>query len=123
MQRRVGAAIAEVCFRVMLVRYRDRARGRQRRSGSPRTVIALFILVFVDAHDAATPLPGALARAAEEALGSDVSVAVRTFASDLATPALVEAGRAEHATVVARINWADEQRSEARLEVVSTEGG
>ena len=86
-------------------------------------MIALVILVLVDAHDAATPLPGALARAAEEALGSDVSVSIRTVASDVATPALVEVGRAEHATAVARITWTDEQRSEARLDVVSTDGG
>ena len=91
--------------------------------GWPRTVIALVILVFVDAHDAATPLPGALARAAEEALGSDVSVSIRTLASDVAPPGLVEPGRAEHATAVARITWTDEQRSEARLDVLSTDGG
>ena len=45
------------------------------------TVIALVILVLVDAHDAATPLPGALARAAEEALGADASVSIRTVAT------------------------------------------
>ena len=86
-------------------------------------MIALVILVLVDAHDAATPLPGALARAAEEALGSDVSVSIRTVASDVATPGLVETGRAAHATAVARITWTDEQRSEARLDVLSTDGG
>jgi len=86
-------------------------------------VIALLILVFVDAHDAATPLPAELARAAEEALGSDVSVSIRTLANDMPTPALVEAGRAEHATAVASISWSDEQRSEARLAVLSTDGG
>ena len=107
----------------MLVRYRDRARSRQATVGWPRTVIALVILVLVDAHDAATPLPGALARAAEEALGSDVSVSIRTVASDVATPGLVETGRAAHATAVARITWTDEQRSEARLDVLSTDGG
>ena len=86
-------------------------------------MIALVILVLVDSHDAATPLPGALARAAEEALGSDVSVSIRTVASEMATPALVELGRAAHATAVARIAWTDEQRSEARLDVLSTNGG
>ena len=86
-------------------------------------MIALVILVFIDAHDAATPLPDALARAAEEALGSDVSVSMRTLADDVPTPALIDAGRAEHATAVARITWANEQRSEARLDVVSIDGG
>jgi len=86
-------------------------------------VIALVILVFVDSHDAATPLPAALARAAEEALGSDVSVSIRTYQDDpLATP-LVDAGRAAHATAVARVTWTDDQRSQARLDVVSTDGG
>jgi hypothetical protein len=85
-------------------------------------VIALVILVFVDAQDAATPLPGALARAAEEALGSDVSVSIRALASDVAAPELIEAGRAEHASAVARITWTDERRSEARLDVVSPDG-
>ena len=86
-------------------------------------MIALVLLVFVDAHDAATPLPGALARAAEEALGSDVSVSIRTVASDMPTPALIEAGRAVHATAVAKITWADEQRSAGRLDVLSVDGG
>jgi len=85
-------------------------------------VIALVILVFVDAHDAATPLPGALARAAEVALGADASVSIRTLANDLPAAALADAGRAEHATAVARITWANEQRLEARLDVV-TDGG
>jgi len=86
-------------------------------------VIALVILVFVDAHDAATPLPGALARAAEVALGADASVSIRTLANDLPAAALADAGRAEHATAVARITWANEQRLEARLDVVVTDGG
>jgi hypothetical protein len=89
----------------------------------PAPVLALVILVFVDAHDAATPLPGALARAAQEALGSDVSVAIRDVANDLPPVALVDAGRAAHATAVARIIWADERRLEARLDVVTVDGG
>jgi len=86
-------------------------------------VIALVILVFVDAHDAATPLPGALARAAEEALGSDASVSIRTLPPDASATALLDAGRAAHATAVARIAWVDERHAEARLEIVSPEGG
>lgn len=86
-------------------------------------MIALLILVFVDAHDAATPLPGALARAAEEALGAGARVSIRTV--DRASPvtALADAGRAEHAAAVARIAWTDERRTEARLEVVGADGG
>jgi hypothetical protein len=107
----------------MLVRYRDRTRVRHAAVPSPRApVLALVILVFVDAHDAATPLPGALAHAAEEALGSDVSVSIRNLASDLPPAALVDAGRAAHATAVARITWTDERRLEARLDVVPVGG-
>jgi hypothetical protein len=87
-----------------------------------RTVIALVILVFVDAHDAATPLPGALARAAEQALGPSASVSIQTLTQDVPAAALIDAGRAESATAVARITWADERRIEARLEVVATDG-
>ena len=86
-------------------------------------MIALLILVFVDAHDAATPLPGALARAAEEALGSGVSVSIRTVDRPSSIAGLADAGRAEHAAAVARIAWSDERRSEARLEVIGAEGG
>jgi len=85
-------------------------------------VIALIILVFVDAHDAATPLPGALARAAEEALGPESSVSVRALAGETPPATLVDAGRAAHATAVARISWTDARRAEARLEVVATDG-
>jgi hypothetical protein len=94
-----------------------------RRSRCAAPVLALVILVFVDAHDAATPLPAALARAAEEALGSAASVAIRSAASDTPPAALVEAGRVEHATAVARITWVDERRLEARLDVVTVDGG
>jgi hypothetical protein len=98
---------------------------RQARGGSVARapVLALVILVFVDAHDAATPLPGALARAAEEALGSDASVSIRNLANNLPPAALVDAGRAEHATAVARVTWTDERRLEARLDVVAVGGG
>jgi hypothetical protein len=86
-------------------------------------VIALLILVFVDAHDAATPLPGALARAAEEALGSGARVSIRTVDRPWPIMGLAEAGRAERAAAVARIAWTDERRTEARLEVIGAEGG
>jgi len=94
-----------------------------RRSRCAAPVLALVILVFVDAHDAATPLPAALARAAEEALGSAASVAIRNAARDAPPAALVEAGRAAHATAIARITWVDERRLEARLDVVAVDGG
>ena len=86
-------------------------------------MFALIILVFVDAHDAATPLPGALARSAEEALGSDFSVSIRNLEGDSPPTALVDAGRAAHASAVARVTWTDERRLEARLDVVPVEGG
>jgi hypothetical protein len=86
-------------------------------------VIPLVILVFVDAHDAATPLPAALARAAEEALGSAASVSIRPIANDAQSAALVDAGRAEHAAAVVRLAWTDEPRAEARLDVLPVDGG
>lgn len=87
-------------------------------------MIALLILVFVDAHDAATPLPGALARAAEEALGVGVSVSIRTLDQPPASAiALAGAARTEHAAAAARIAWVDERRAEARLEVAGADGG
>ena len=86
-------------------------------------MIALLILVFVDAHDAATPLPGALARAAEEALGSGARVSIRTLDRPWPIMGLADAGRAEHAAAVARIAWTDERRTEARLEVIGADGG
>ena len=86
-------------------------------------MIALLILVFVDAHDAATPLPGALARAAEEALGPAASVSIRSLPPDATTAMLLDAGRAAHATAVARVAWVDERHAEARLEIVGADGG
>ena len=95
--------------------------GRGRRA---RPVIALLILVFVDAHDAATPLPGALARAAEEALGRRRQRLDPNRSIGLCRSAgLADAGRAEHAAAVARIAWSDERRTEARLEVLGADGG
>lgn len=85
-------------------------------------MIALVILVFVDSHDAATPLPGALARAAEEALGPDASVSIRTLPPDASASSLLDAGRAAHATAVARVAWVDERHAEARLEIVADAG-
>jgi hypothetical protein len=100
-----------------------RESGKRKSGRRARPVIALLILVFVDAHDAATPLPGALARAAEEALGAGASVSIRTLARPPPVTGLVDAGRAAHAAAVARIAWTDERRTEARLEVLGTDGG
>lgn len=86
-------------------------------------MIALVILVFVDAHDAATPLPGALARAAEEALRPDASVSIRPLPPDATTTSLIDAGRAAHATAVARVAWVDERHTEARLEIIGGDNG
>jgi hypothetical protein len=100
-----------------------RAAGKRKSGRRAHPVIALLILVFVDAHDAATPLPGALARAAEEALGSGVSVSIRTVEQPPPIAGLADAGRAERAAAVARIAWTDERRTQARLEVIGAEGG
>ena len=84
-------------------------------------MLALVILVFVDAVDAGSPLPVAVARAAEEALGPDVTVSTRRLAGDSPLNALVDSAREEHATIVARITWTDEKRTSARLEVAATD--
>jgi hypothetical protein len=84
-------------------------------------MIGLLILVIVDAHDAATPLPGALARAAEEALGPDVAVSTQTI-TDSSAAATLEAGRAARAAFVAEVTWSDERRTKAHLAVAAVDG-
>jgi hypothetical protein len=86
-------------------------------------VIALVILVFVEAQDAGSPLSGALARAAEEGLGPGAAVSIRTIDRGVPDRALLDAGRAESATAVARISWLNERRLEARVEVITTATG
>jgi hypothetical protein len=85
-------------------------------------VLPFLILVFVDAHDAATPLPDTLARAAEEALGAQVAVSTRPLADDAPAAALVDAGRAGHAAIAAHLLWLDDQHVHARLDVVAVDG-
>jgi len=85
-------------------------------------VVALVILIFVDAVDAGSPLPGAVAQAAQEALGADVTVTTRRLDAAAPLAALVDKGRDDHATMIARITWMDEKRSNARLEVAATDG-
>jgi len=100
------------------------SRGRVARSRLARrtgvsywAVIALVILVFLDAADAATPLPETLARAAEQALGPGAKVAVRVVPGPVLDRELIDAGKAEAATAVARLTWVDARRSQANLEV------
>jgi hypothetical protein len=113
-----ASAIAMRGFCVMIARYRDPLEIRQRRAD----VIPFLILVFVDAHDVATPLPEALVRAAGEALGQKVAVSTHPLADAAPAAALVEAGRAGRATIAAQVTWLDPQRSQARLDVVSVDG-
>ena len=80
-------------------------------------MIALVILVFLDAGDAGTPLPETLARAAEQALGPGAKVAVRTVTGPILERELLDAGKAAAATAVARLTWVDAQRSQANLEI------
>lgn len=80
-------------------------------------MIALAILVFLDAADAGTPLPEALARAAEQALGPRTKVAVRGVAGLLSEREMLEAGRATAATAVARLTWLDAQHLRATLDL------
>lgn len=78
-------------------------------------VVALLILVFLDAQDVGTPLPQALARAAEQALGTGATVVIRPIPAATSERELLEAGRAEKATAVARLTWSDGRRSRAEL--------
>jgi len=80
-------------------------------------VIALVILVFLDAADAGTPLPEALARAAEQALGPGTKVAVRGVADPLSEREMLDAGKAAAATAVARLTWLDAQHLRATLDL------
>jgi hypothetical protein len=86
-------------------------------------VIALVILVFLDAADAGTPLPETLARAAEQALGPGAKVAVRAVPGPVLDRELIEAGKSEAAAAVARLTWVDARRSQAHLEVHVLGGG
>jgi len=90
--------------------------------GTPRrrlqiVVIALVILVFLDAGDAGTQLPETLARAAEQALGPSAQVAIRLLEGPRPERELTDAGKAASATAVARLTWVDARRSRANLEV------
>jgi hypothetical protein len=85
-------------------------------------VIPLVIIVFIDAHDAATALPAALTRAVEHALRIRPTVAVWQPAAD-PEPSLAERGRAAGSTVAARISWNDQTQLDARVEVVHVETG
>lgn len=81
-------------------------------------MVALVILVFLDVVDAATPLPAALARAAERALGSGTTVMIRSVSAEPPERDLVAAGRAAGAAAVARLSWSDSQRLHGRLRVL-----
>jgi hypothetical protein len=80
-------------------------------------VIPFIILLFVDAQDLGTPWPEALARAAEQALGSSARVSVRSIDRDAPAPTLVARARQEDAGAVARVSWAGTQHFHARVEV------
>ena len=86
-------------------------------------MIALVILVFVEAQDATSPMATALTRAAEEGLGADAAVLVRV--GDRQTPdrALLDAGQAVRATAVVRVAWQGDARLGARLEMIVTATG
>ena len=86
-------------------------------------MIPFIIFLFVEAPELTTPWPDALARAAEEALGSSATVSVRSFERDTPAPALVARARQEGAGAVARVSWAGTQRSHARLEVTLVANG
>jgi len=100
-----------------------RSRLARRTGVSHSVVIALVILVFLEAADAGTPLPEALARAAEQALGPGAKVVVRVAPGSVPDRDLIEAGKAEAATAVARLTWIDARRAHANLEVHFLGGG
>ena len=97
----------------------DRARRRRLSSwrAGPPIVVALFILVFLDAQDAGTQLPQGLVHAVEQALGPTATVSVRPLPAGVDERTLLTAARGEHAAVIARVNWSDVQRLQGTLEL------
>jgi hypothetical protein len=87
------------------------------------SVIPLAIIVFVDAHDADGALPGALARAAERALGAPATISIQAVADDVDAAELGERARAAGARTAARVSWTDADRLAARLQVFEIEAG
>jgi hypothetical protein len=86
-------------------------------------VIALIIIVFVEAQDPATPLALALAQAADEALGPRATVAVRAIDRGTPDQALIATGRHDGALAVARVSWGGAQRLNARVELIMLASG
>lgn|GEM_PF-6895577 len=80
-------------------------------------MVALFILVFLDAQDAGTQLPQGLVHAVEQALGPTATVSVRPLPAGVDERTLLTAARGEHAAVIARVNWSDVQRLQGTLEL------
>ena len=80
-------------------------------------MVALFIVVFLDAQDAASPLSQGLARAMEQTLGPRATVVVRPVPPDADERALFEAARAQNSTAIARVTWSDAQRLQGTVEV------
>lgn len=80
-------------------------------------MIALVILVFFDSADGATPLPGALSRAVEQALGAGTTVIIRSISGEPPERDLVTAGRAVGAAAVARLSWGEPERLRATLQI------
>ena len=80
-------------------------------------MIALIILVFVEAQDVSTPLAEALERAAAEALGSGATVSVRPVDRATTHEALLAEGRQAGALAIARVSWAGARHVNARVEL------
>ena len=76
----------------------------------------LILLVFLQGHDAGTPLGAALVHAAEQALGPGASVVVRSSGdAEISDAASLQAGRAEKAFAVARVSWRSPSLRDSRV--------
>jgi hypothetical protein len=88
-------------------------------------MITYVVLLLVEAQDVGTPLPGALVRAAQEALGKQARVEIRAVERERDADATLVLARAreEGAAAVARLTWDDPQRLRGRLEVTVIASG
>jgi hypothetical protein len=86
-------------------------------------VIALVIIVFLDAQDAGTPLAGALSRAMEQALGGRATTTFEQAPPRDAEAARLDKARAAGASFGVRLQWEDAARLQARVQVVELATG
>jgi hypothetical protein len=86
-------------------------------------MIAFVVLVFMEVQDVSTPLAEALVRAAETALGPQVTLSVRPIERDAPDESAAAIGRREGAHAVARVSWTGLERNAAHVGVIVVADG